>query len=186
MIPRGLLRLALGQKSGIAEFGNTLDSLTASLAPLIAFPLVGAAVAILAGEWELAIIGFLARLCAVLAVQLLIHQFARLWDREALWLRAATALNWSFWLVIPAVIFAAIIAAIAAAAGLDLIHAKAVGLGLILGYMLWLLWFVPRAGLDLSIPRATMLVVVLTLVIFILTASPRLLDVAFYGKAAFQ
>ena len=36
MIFRGLMLLARGQKTGIKEFGNTLDSFTASLAPLIA------------------------------------------------------------------------------------------------------------------------------------------------------
>jgi hypothetical protein len=49
MIMRGLWLLARGRRAGIAEFGNSTDALAASLAPLIAFPLVGAAVAGLQG-----------------------------------------------------------------------------------------------------------------------------------------
>ena len=43
MILRGLLLLARGGRAGMKEFDNSADALAASLAPLIAFPLVGAA-----------------------------------------------------------------------------------------------------------------------------------------------
>ena len=98
MILRGLLLLARGQKSGIKDFGNSADGFTASLAPLIAFPLVGAGISALGGQWQLAAIGLLSRLCAVLALPLITYEFARRTGREALWLRTATALDWSFWL----------------------------------------------------------------------------------------
>ena len=57
MILRGLFLMARGAKSGIKEFDNSMDAFTASLAPLIAFPLVGAGVSALGGQWQLALIG---------------------------------------------------------------------------------------------------------------------------------
>ena len=83
MIFRGLLLLARGKKSGIKDFANTMDAFTASLAPLIAFPLVGAGISVLGGQRQLAAIGLLSRFCGVLALPVITHEFARRTGREA-------------------------------------------------------------------------------------------------------
>jgi len=182
VIIRGMFRLAIGHKSGIKEFDNSLDGFTASLAPLIAFPLVGAAVSIMAGQWQLAVVGFLSRLCAVLALPVITHEFARRTGREKFWLRTATALDWSFWMIIPVLLIAAFIAASMVSAGLDFDQGRDAALGIILAYMLWYHWFIARTGLELSRLRAVLFVAVNALAIGLFSAGPYIIDYLFYGK----
>ena len=125
-----------------------MDGFTASLAPLIAFPLVGAAISALGGQWQLALIGLLSRLCAVLALPLITHEFARRTGRESLWLRTATALDWSFWMLIPLLFLAAFAGAMLVEAGLAMGDAEYAALGIMAGYLLWYHWFIVRTGLG--------------------------------------
>jgi len=182
MILRGLLLLARGKPSGIAEFGNSLDGFTASLAPLIAFPLVGAVVTVLGGQWQLAIIGFLSRLSAVLVLPVITYEFARRTGREALWLRTATALDWSFWILLPLLCVAALAGALFVEAGLPLDAGGYVALAIMVGYLLWYRWFILRAGLGINRLQAALLLGVSSLAIAVCTAGPLLLDLAFYGR----
>ncbi len=179
MILRGILRLARGDKAGIMEFGNTVDSFTASIAPMIAFPLVGAGFSIYGGQWQLAIIGLLSRLCAVLVLPVITHEFARRTGREKLWLRTATALNWSFWILIPALFVAAFLGALLTEAGLAMQSAEYVAMGFMGGYLLWFHWFIVRAGLGLSQIQAALLVALSSAAIGVLTAGPFLIDAVF-------
>ncbi len=96
---RAVLRLACFDRRGFAGITGSVDALLASLAPLIAFPLVGAAMSLLAGHPAAAVAEFLATLCALL-VQLVVSELvAGWWRREAEWLRYATAYNWCQWLL---------------------------------------------------------------------------------------
>ena len=63
----GIVRLARGRADGIRQFGATRDAFLASLAPLIAFPLVGGALMLLGGGGLGALSDLLATLCALLA-----------------------------------------------------------------------------------------------------------------------
>src|ERR1700722_3547352 len=182
MIFRGLLLLARGKKSGIKDFGNTMEGFTASLAPLIAFPLVGAGISALGGQWQPAVIGLLSRLCAVLALPLITHEFARRTGRESLWLRTATALDWSFWMLIPLLFVAAFAGALLVEAGLAMGNAEYVALGFMAGYLLWYHWFIVRTGLALSGLQAALLVALSSIVIGIFTAGPVLLDLSYFKQ----
>lgn len=172
MIMRGLVRLARGDAGFIKEFSSSVEGFSASLAPLIAFPLVGACLSALSGDWRNGLLGFLSRLCATLALPVLTHEFARLFGRTPLWLRAATALNWSFWLVLPAMLVGAVLGAILTAAGLAMLHAELAALALVGLYLLWNRWFVLRVGLDLSVWRAVLVLICSALVTILFTALP--------------
>lgn len=154
MIMRGLLLLARGNAKGIEEFGTGEDAFAASLAPLIAFPLVGALLSLVAGDWKSALLGLLSRLCTVLALPVITYEFARLFGRRELWLRTATALNWCFWLVLPAILVAAFIGSILVQFGLKMDRVEMAVLGLIGLYLLWNRWFVFRNGLQLNVWRS--------------------------------
>ncbi len=175
---RGVLLLARGKGAGIAHFGNSPDAFSASLAPLIAFPLVGTVLNILNGAPEAAIIGFLSRLCAVLAAAAITYEFARITHREPLWLRTATALNWSFWLIVPLLGLAGVTGAIMVSAGMALTTAEDILIGLIGAYLLWYHWFAVRAGLNLNILQAIALVILTNAAIALLTSAPTLLAYA--------
>ncbi len=175
-ILRGIVLLARGKPAGIAEFVNTNDALAASLAPLIAFPLVGSTLIAFSGQPGMAVIAFLSRLCGVLVLPVITHAFARIARREELWLRTATALNWSFWILIPLLLVAAFIGAMLVTAGLSQLRAEQAVIVLLALYMLWLHWFIVRTGLRFSVPQAIALVVASNCAIGLLTFGPDLVD----------
>jgi hypothetical protein len=171
----GIARLASGRVDGLRQFGATRDAFLVSLAPLIAFPLVGSVLMLLRGGGLYAVSGLLAALCALLAPPVLSFEVARLWGREAAWLRFATAFNWCQW-VIP-VIGCLMLLVVGILIGLGLPRAVA-QVGVVLGivaYGLWLQWFVVRHGLGLSGPRAALTVVGVNLGTVIILLGPRMI-----------
>lgn len=174
-ILRGMARVARGRPDGIALFGDTKQAFLASLAPLIAFPLVGGMLMLLGGEGTRALADLGATLCALLAPPALSWELARLWGREAHWLRFATAFNWCQW-ILPLVGSCILITlSVAIAAGLNERAASMMlifGLG---GYALWMHWFLARHGLALSGLRAALLVLAVNFVTIMLVVGPRLL-----------
>jgi hypothetical protein len=177
-ILRGILLLAFGQAKGIEEFGNTPDALTAALAPLIAFPLVGAGLVALSGQPLAAGLAFLARLCGVLVLPVTTQLYAKYTGREAFWFRTATALSWSFWLLIPLLLVAAFIGALLVGAGVKEGRAEQVVVVVLACYILWLHWFIARAGLRCSGWLAAGLVLVTNCAVGLLTFGPDLLNLA--------
>ncbi|HQT46190.1 MAG: hypothetical protein B7X08_04500 [Acidocella sp. 20-63-7] len=174
MIVRGLFMLARGKAEGIKEFGASLDNFTASLAPLIAFPLVGAAILVMQGDWKFALISLLSRISSVLLLPLMVHEFARRLGHEALWTRAATALNWSFWMILPVLFVAAFLGALLAQFGVAMSRAEYFVLGFAGGYLLWYRWVIVKAGLALSGAQAAVFVALSSVLIGVLTVVPVL------------
>jgi hypothetical protein len=175
-ILRGIFLLARGRKSGIGEFANTGDALSASLAPLIAFPIVGAGIIAFGGQPKLAAIAVLSRVSGVLALPVITHAYAKLMGREQSWLRTATALNWSFWLLIPLLFVGAFIGAALVTEGVPDFKAEETVVVMLAAYMLWLHWFTVRTGLNLSTWRAVGLVIISNFIIGLLTFGPDLAD----------
>jgi hypothetical protein len=175
-ILRGVFMLARGNKAGIAEFANTGDGLSASLAPLIAFPLVGGGIIAYSGQPRLAAIAVLSRVSGVLALPVITHAYAEFLGREHSWLRTATALNWSFWLLIPLLFVGAFGGAMLVTAGVPDLKAEETVIVLLGMYMLWLHWFTVRCGLGLSTAQAIGLVILSNLAIGLLTFGPDLAD----------
>ncbi len=174
----GIMRVAFGRADGLARFSATRQAFLASLAPLIAFPLVGGALMMVQGAGRAGAAQFLATLCALLAPPVLSFEVARLWGRGATWLRFATALNWCQW-AIPAV----------AAVALSVIPPLLIGplsdraalaatLGAIGCYALWLHWFVARHGLGVSRLRGVALVLMVNLGTAVLVLGPAFLGAA--------
>lgn len=171
----GAAQLAVGKGEGITRFGDSTRSFLASLAPLVAFPLVGAFVLFVSGSGRVALAALLLTVVAQLAPPVVSHWLAVRWGREEWWLRFATAFNWCQW-AIPVAAFLMLM-------GLQLvlgdrISAEAGGQLLILGlavYGLWLHWTVARHGLDLSRGRAALLVLLVNAATVGLVMAPRLI-----------
>ncbi|HTI82557.1 MAG TPA: hypothetical protein VL614_19055 [Acetobacteraceae bacterium] len=178
----GIVRVARGRADGMAQFGGTRESFLASLAPLIALPMVGGVLMILSGGGLEALADLLATLCALLAPPVLSFEVACRWGREAEWLRFATAFNWCQW-IIP-MLFAALLLVFGSLtmAGLPAdIARNGVLLGLV-AYGLWLHCFLARHGLRLSWPRAGLLVIGMNLATVLLVAGPRIVALATQGS----
>ncbi len=171
----GVARLARGRADGLALFGDTTQAFLASLAPLVAFPLVGGVLLLADGGGLPALSDLLGTLCALLAPPVISWWFARRWRREALWTRFATAFNWCQW-AIPAIASLLLLAlGVLMTAGLpNTVAGVAVILGMV-GYGLWLHWFVARQGLDLSPGRAVVFVLCVNFGTAAIVVVPRLL-----------
>ncbi len=171
----GLFRVARGKADGLARFGGSMQSFMTSLAPLVAFPIVGALI-LLYREGFVAAFGLLTvTLIAQLAPAVLSHALAVRWGREPQWLHYATAYNWCYWAipvvatVLMTVLGSAMRAGMSAEAAMQTFF-----LGLA-GYSLWLHWFLARHGLALSGLRAAGLVALVNAGTLVLVFGPRLL-----------
>ncbi|HVZ09067.1 hypothetical protein [Rhodopila sp.] len=153
-----MFRIAIGRAEGIACFGGTVQAFLASLAPLIAFPLVGAGFGLFTEGPRRALTDLAMTLCAVLTPAVLSFEIARRWNRREAWLRYATAFNWCEWILPVLAVFAMLPMSIAVGAGASQ-GIVAAGFVLFLGfYALWLHWFLARNALSLSGLRAVLLV----------------------------
>ena len=174
----GMIRLARGRVDGLAQFGDTPQAFLASLAPLLAFPIVGALLLLATVGVGRAVGTLLVTLVAQLTPPVLSHALARSWGREALWLRYATAFNWCQWALPLAAMALLIVLQVAISLGLP---GDAADTALLLGlaaYGLWLNWLLARHGLSLSPGRAAALVAITNLGTILLAVGPRLVVTA--------
>ena len=171
----GMLRLARGRVDGLEQFGDTAQAFLSSLAPLLAFPIVGALLLLLSDGPVKALATLLVTLVVQLAPAVLSHALARFWGREGRWMRYATAFNWCQW----ALPLAAMALLIVLQAGMQLgLPEGAADFALLLGlgaYGLWLNWLLARHGLGLSRFRAALLVALTNLGTVLLVAGPGLI-----------
>jgi hypothetical protein len=174
----GILRLARFDAGGLAQFGATTQAFLASLAPLIAFPLVGAVLMLLHGDGLDALAEFLATLCTLLAPPVLSHLLAVAWRREGDWLRYATAFNWCQWVIPMAAAALLVSAGMIIWLGLPNRLAAMIALSVLILYALVLHWFIARTGLRLSVLRAALLVLGVNLGTGALVLLPVLLTLA--------
>lgn len=171
----GMARIARGRIDGLTLFGDTPQAFLSSLAPLLAFPLVGALMLLSSSGTSRAVLTLLVTLVAQLAPPVLSHALARAWGREHLWLRYATAFNWCQWALPLAAMALLIVLQIGMAAGLPGPVADLLLLFGIAGYGLWLNWLLARHGLELSAGWAAGLVALVNIGTIVLALGPRLL-----------
>ncbi len=171
----GIMRIARGRADGIGFFGSSAQSYLSSLAPLIAFPLVGAVLAMFSDGPRRALTDLAMMLCALLTPAVVSYELARLWKREDAWARFATAFNWCEW-ILP-VLACLLLVPLSLGIGLGL-NENAAG-GVLVGclglYGLWLHWFLARTALALSGFRAVVLVVVVNFGTVLAVMGPRFL-----------
>jgi hypothetical protein len=180
----GIFRVATGRADGLAQFGDTPEAFLGSLAPLMAFPLVGTLRMLLQGEGWAALSGLLVILCALLAPAVLSYEVARRWGRAAAWARFAVAFNWCQWAIPIVAGLLAMATAIVAMLGVPAELALGMFVGGLSAYGLWLHWFLARRGLDLSPGRAALLVVGVNFGTVLLVLGPALLVQGFGGSMA--
>ena len=174
----GILLLARGRPAGLGFFGATPNAFLASLAPLIAFPLVGTGLLLASGQGADAVADFFAVICALLSPAVLSHVLARHWGREAQWLRFATAFNWCQWIMPLVLMVLLTVFGIALQLGLSDRLAGIGALGGVGAYALWLHWFLARHGLALSGWRAAGVVAWVNLGTLLVLIVPRLVLMA--------
>jgi hypothetical protein len=156
----GMFRVARGRADGIFCFGGTAQSFLASLAPLVAFPLVGAGLGLFTEGPRRALTDLAMTLCALLTPAVLSYELARFWQRTEAWFRFATAFNWCEWILPIVACLAMLPLSVAVTAGVTETVASLVLVGFLAAYGLWLHWFLARKALSLSGLRAVLLVLI--------------------------
>ena len=165
----GAAQLALGRAAGMARFGDSPQAFLASLAPLVAFPLVGALFLLLNGSVTSAVTTFLLTLVAQLAPAVLSHALAVRWGRGAAWLRYATAFNWCQWAIpVALVLLQVVLGTLLPDDVADNLTILALAC-----YGIFLHWILARHGLMLASGRALLLVVLVNLGTVALVLGPR-------------
>jgi hypothetical protein len=171
----GILRIARGRADGIDCFGANAQAFLSSLAPLLAFPVVGAAVALFNDGPRRALTGLAMTLCALLTPAVVSYELARFWQRGEAWTRFATAFNWCEWILPVLAVLIMVPLSAAISLGLGEVATSMILLGCLGGYGLWLHWFLARNGLGLSRLRAVILVCVVNLGTAAAVMGPHLL-----------
>lgn len=171
----GMLRVARGRADGIACFGSSAQAFLSSLAPLIAFPLVGTILGAFSEGPRRALTSLAMTACALLTPAVVSYELARFWQRRDLWIRFATAFNWCEWILPILACLLMIPLSVAISVGLTEQVASFVLLGCLGTYGLWLHWFLARNALDLSVLRAAGLVFLVNLGTVVAVVGPSLL-----------
>jgi hypothetical protein len=183
----GVARLARFQADGLASFDATPNGLLNALAPWLGFALVGFVLVLVSGSPLQALGDLLATVVALLTPAVLSQALARLWGREAGWLRYAVAFTWCQW-VMPAALLASLLGSLALVAiGLPEDIAEFAGAIALLGYSLALHGFLVRRTLNLRRWRLAAMVAAVNLgtvaLVMLPVAAQVLLHLAVEGTA---
>ncbi len=154
----GILQIVRLREAGFSAIVATRQSFLNSLAPLLAFPLVGAIGGLMAGQVRLGLSSFLLAVVALLTPLVLTHAFAKRWGRERAWLRFAIASNWTQCVVAIVLVF--LLGMMGDTGGPSIGPAQLLLLLCVVAYGLVLHWFLARRGLDLPNRLAVLLVLV--------------------------
>jgi hypothetical protein len=170
---RGIWRLARLNREGFVEFAGTPQAFLSSLAPLVAFPLVGGLLMLLRGMGLVAVTDLLATLVAVLAPPVISEVLARRWGRGVAWLRFAVAFNWTQWAVPVVGTLLLVAAGMLRMAGLSDEQAVMAWLFGLAGYAIALHWFLARQGLGVTRGQAVLFILGVNLGTALLVFLPR-------------
>jgi hypothetical protein len=171
----GIMRIARGRADGIDFFGASAQSYLSSLAPLVAFPLVGAVMAIYSDGPRQALTDLAMMLCALLTPAVVSYELARIWKRDDAWLRFATVFNWCEWILPILACLLVVPLSLGIVLGLNESTAGSLWVGCLGLYGIWLHWFLARNALALSGFRAAMLVLVVNFGTILTVMGPRFL-----------
>ena len=171
----GILRVARGRADGMGCFGSGPQAFLSSLAPLIAFPLVGTALAVFTEGPRRALTGLAMTLCALLTPPVISFELARRWKRSEAWSRFATAFNWCEWILPVLACLVMVPLSVALSVGLSEAAASFLLVGVLGIYGLWLHWFLACKALALSAGRAVVLVLLVNFGTAVAVMGPGLL-----------
>jgi hypothetical protein len=173
----GILLLIRFRAEGLALFTPTPAGFLNSLAPMIAITLVAGMRPLLAGNYRLFVLHVLSNVIALLTPAVTSHFLARIWGREARWLRYAVAMNWCHAaLSLPATL---ILLAFAA----DSANGMVSGMPALLTVAFAAYWFVfscflARRGLDVTRSKAVLAVLIPGALVTLIVTAPLLLRAA--------
>lgn len=178
----GIFELAIGRAGGFARFPVSPRDFLVSLGILLCVPAFMALMVAGRAGLDTALTALLAIFCALLVPPVVSHTLARLWDRDAWWLRFAIAYNYSRIAVVGVYAALLMVAAIMLSMRMPRLAVSGIIQTIMLVYTLWFDWFLLRAGLQISAARAAMGVLALNIATFLLVFGPLLLAIGMSGE----
>jgi hypothetical protein len=169
----GILRLARGRADGLAQFDATPQAVLQALAPLAAMMIVSLGLAIVSRTPGALQSYLLAGAVGLLSQLVLSYEVARRWGRAAEWYRFAAAFCWCQWAAPVAMIALILIMSVMLAAGVAEDTAAMAGLIGLLGYGIWLHWFLAWRALALTKLQALALVLIVNAATLVLINLPE-------------
>jgi hypothetical protein len=167
----GIVQLVFMNRAGFSRIEATPQAFLASLAPLIAFVLVGSGMEVAVAGWHAGAGDALQTLCVVLGQPVVSHFYARRFGREDRWLRYATAMNWCQ-LALPVAGGVLMVFLMLSGAAASPVQVVAGVVGLVFLYALLLNLFLIWRGLDLGFGRSVLFLVAVTLTLAVLLSVP--------------
>lgn len=164
---RGMLFLGGAKKEGIEFFPSTNDGVLSALAPWLAISFVLNIIFPLIMKEHLVLIQiffnisvFLFDVCSLLMMLVIVHWYAERWNSEGLWKRTASALLWCRWMpIIDFFILMLIAVALFSSMPSILMSCLAMATIFCFAYIIWLSWFVLKAGLQITTKQSALVVV---------------------------
>jgi hypothetical protein len=169
----GILRLAQGRADGLAQFDATPQAVLSALAPLAAMMIVSLSLALITHAPAALRSYLLAGAVGLLSQLVLSFEVARRWGRAMEWYRFAAAFCWCQWAAPVAMLGLILVMSVLLAAGVSEDAAAMTGLLGLLGYGLWLHWFLAWRGLALTRWRALALVLIVNAATLVLINAPE-------------
>ncbi len=158
-IVHGLALLGRFRKDGFARFEASSQGFLASLAPWVAFLLVGGVLLALEGKPVEALTDVAVLACWLLVPPVVSQLVAAAFRRDDRWLRYVTATTWCEWLMLIVYLASLLLVSLGMEAGLPPHTAPVVLIGVMGLYWICLHLFLARFGLDLSPVRSVVVVV---------------------------
>jgi hypothetical protein len=169
----GILLLARGRADGLAQFDGTPQAVLSALAPLAALMIVSLTLALI-GRAPGALQSYLLAGAVGLLSQLVVSfEVARRWGRAAEWYRFAAAFCWCQWAAPVAMMGLILAMSLLLAMGVSEDASAMIGLIGLLGYGLWLHWFLAWRALALTRMRALALVLIVNAATVVLINVPE-------------
>ncbi len=170
----GILLLARFRAEGFAAFGATTLAFMNSLAPMLAITLVTSLRPLLAGNARQLGLHVMTSLIALLGPAVLSQLLAKLWKREALWLRYIVAFNWCQ----SVITLVTVVLILLLAAGGNLAEGMGglvAAIAAVLIYWIAMCWFMARHGLEIGKLKAVLAVIVINVGTGLLMLGPQII-----------
>jgi hypothetical protein len=180
----GIARLARFRAEGLALFDASPQGFLSSLAPILAFWLVGSTFILAEEGFPGGLADTLLSLSFLLAPAVISEALTRVMGCRDGWLRYAVAMNWCQWIFPVAFVCAAIVSAVLMAAGAPGDAAAGGAIGAVGIYALVLNWFIALHALRLPRLRAAVFVLGVNLGSAALVLVPGLISAALRGHPA--
>jgi hypothetical protein len=151
-VKQGVLTCARFDRTGLSYFDESNRGFLISLVPMLGLDALLLLIGLAAGLRRAALVETLSLFCLILGMSVLSFTVARAWGLEARWGRYAVAMNWCMWVM--QILCVVLLELMESVNGTPLAPVLVLLFFAFLLYSIALQFFLTRAGFDLGVGRA--------------------------------